>query len=120
MQSNLLFGSLDLQHLPLKIISVNLSRNKISGSISLVNLPTALEDLHLCNNSIDQKKVYYASIPSNSKVIEIWYRCDREVITFVPIAKKHRVDDSIFWEPNRCSDVYWPDNDYWENVYVYH
>ena len=60
---NLIFGTLDLEHLPPIIQTFDVSENRITGPIVLRNLPSTLCNLFIYSNRIQQEVLYYDTLP---------------------------------------------------------
>uniref|UniRef100_A0A7S4L0F9 Uncharacterized protein n=1 Tax=Paramoeba aestuarina TaxID=180227 RepID=A0A7S4L0F9_9EUKA len=90
---NRIFGTLDLQNLPVNLVVLNLLRNNLYGGFSLVDLPEKLEVLNLWENKgIGQDIVLYRNLPKCLSEIRLV-----NVKEVRPTEKKYRVhDESIF------------------------
>ena len=71
MESNHIFGTVDLQSLPHKIVKFDVKRNLITGPVVLSGLPPFLEIIDLSDNDIEQKVVYYEHIPEHIAFINL-------------------------------------------------
>uniref|UniRef100_A0A7S4L170 Uncharacterized protein n=1 Tax=Paramoeba aestuarina TaxID=180227 RepID=A0A7S4L170_9EUKA len=93
LRSNAIYGSIDLQNLPLKIEYLVLNENRLRGEISLFALPDTLRELNLRANDFQQKRVYFGELPDSIRRISVKSRYIREV---VPISKEYKEKISVF------------------------
>ena len=63
-------GTLDMHHLPPKLVHLNLSANKLTGTVSLLNPPAGIVEILLGKNSFEKLFVDNAKLPvSLTKVV---------------------------------------------------
>mmetsp|Transcript_24273 Transcript_24273/g.37834 ORF Transcript_24273/g.37834 Transcript_24273/m.37834 type:complete len:224 (-) Transcript_24273:11-682(-) len=71
---NRLFGPVDLQALPPKLIVLDLSGNAINGKIVLSNLPETIHTINLSRNrNLIASVVYYAYLPQSLKIVNLMF-----------------------------------------------
>ena len=69
-ENNLLEGSMDLQNLPKKLISLDLNANQLTGTVNLNALPPLLEGLYLQNNNLTGSFVI-DSLPRSLRTVNL-------------------------------------------------
>ena len=77
--TNQVYGTVDLGCLPAKIKRFILSSNRIFGNLNLTALPDSLCILDLSFNNIAQQTVYYGNLPSSIERIDLVANNIREV-----------------------------------------
>ena len=71
LQSNKIFGTINLTTLPEKLEHFDISLNAIYGQIKLCSLPTDLKSLYLQSNEIEQETIYYENLPQGITIISL-------------------------------------------------
>ena len=68
---NVLFGSIDMLHLPLHLEKFHLDVNYITEGICLAKLPETLKEFTIRRNKINQTTVYYENLPESLQQVDL-------------------------------------------------
>uniref|UniRef100_A0A7S4U7C4 Leucine-rich repeat-containing N-terminal plant-type domain-containing protein n=1 Tax=Paramoeba aestuarina TaxID=180227 RepID=A0A7S4U7C4_9EUKA len=66
---NEIFGTLDLTTLPSQMTDGYFNNNRLVGPLNFIRLPRTLQRLNVVQNNIQQKRVWYDSLPKNLRTI---------------------------------------------------
>uniref|UniRef100_A0A7S4KIC2 Non-specific serine/threonine protein kinase n=1 Tax=Paramoeba aestuarina TaxID=180227 RepID=A0A7S4KIC2_9EUKA len=95
LRTNRLFGSLDLQHLPSRLVYFDVVDNEFSGNIFFGNLPDTLKVIDLKYNIFLRRTVFYGKLPSGIKEINVSHTPIKRA---KPIRQEWEVDEKLIFK----------------------